>query len=175
MSLPSTLFMPTSPAVAHYANVGALSASMNHFFIKYHISSTIVHSAAQLTSILEDVSVKQIVLTCTISCCFSLQLFLSSQLGNSRWKVGATCVTFLLFQAIQGIFFVFLWNIYILCTEYPSTIARRGGSRASALEPEAEDPHRCSSRPCFPSFIRKANHLQGLQGFKHLTRFGKYC
>jgi len=40
MSLFSALFMPTSPAVAHYADVGALSASANHFhkllYIEHH-------------------------------------------------------------------------------------------------------------------------------------------
>ena len=41
------------------------------------------------------------------------------------------------------------------------------------MEPQAEDSHRCSSWACFSSFIRKTNHLQGLQGFQHLIRFGK--
>lgn len=50
MSHWSKLFMPTSPAVAHFANVGASSASQI-IFIKYYIWSTIVHSAIQLTSI----------------------------------------------------------------------------------------------------------------------------
>lgn len=65
--------------------------------------------------------------------------------------------------------------MYVILTSLNcSPFDRRGGLRAAALEPEAEDPHRCSSWPRVPSFVREADHLQGLQGFQHLTGFGNY-